>query len=332
MRFISAGRGKGFLLQGVIWSLAFFTLAGIAAAAEYPSKSLQIVVAYPPGGGGDTTARIVVNKVAALLGQPTVVVNKAGGGGVIGVNAVKAAPADGYTILVMQPSIYMAPLIIKNVPFNPREDFTTLSVSVVAPNVIIVKNEARWRTIEEVIAEAKKNPNKITFSLAGYGTSAHFAAELFKLRTGTVINSIPNDGFAPALTQILGGHLDLGTPEIAGAAFSNLQSKTIRGLAVMGSKRPKDFPDIPTMVEKGYPDLINATWIGFAVRSNTPRPIIQKLEKVFQEALKDKEVVGMFEKTGWIVENLGIEKASEFLTKQSQTWSDVAKAAHIVPK
>jgi tripartite-type tricarboxylate transporter receptor subunit TctC len=307
-------------------------LLGTSVAADYPNKPVQIVVAYPPGGGGDTTARLVVNKVAEILGQSVVVVNKPGGNGVIGVNSVKGAPADGYTILVMQPSIYMAPLIIKNVPFNPQEDFTTLSVSVIAPNVIIVKNEARWRTIEEVIAEAKKNPGKVTFSLAGYGTSSHFAAELFKIQTGTNINSIPNDGFAPALTQILGGHLDLGTPEIAGAAHSNLQSKTIRGLALMGNKRHKDFPEIPTMAEKGFSNLINATWIGFVVRSTTLRAIIQKLEKTFQDALKDKQVVDMFEKTGWIVENLDIEKSGDFLKKQSQSWSEVAKAANIVPK
>jgi tripartite-type tricarboxylate transporter receptor subunit TctC len=173
-----------------------------AHGAEYPTKTVQIVSNFPPGGHTDITARILNKRLSTLLGQPVVVVNKAGGGGTVGIQSVAAAPPDGYTILISTPTIIVSPLTIKDMPFTIK-DFVPINLAVDMPNVISVKKDAPWKTLEELIAEAKKNPGKLTYSSAGPGTLPHLSGELFKISTGTDITHIPMDGAAKAITAAL---------------------------------------------------------------------------------------------------------------------------------
>lgn len=311
--------------------LGLMSFLNVSDAADYPAKPIQIVVPFPPGGGGDITARLVGEKVSSLLGQVVVVVNKTGGTGTIGTYALLAAPPDGYTILQTPPPPHMAPLVRKGITYSSR-DFTPINLSVSAPNIVVVKKDARWQTLEELVADAKKNPGKITIAISGYGSSSHFAAELFKIQTGTDLTCIPIEGVAQANTAVLGGHVNVGTPEVGGSTFTYLQAGSFRGLAVMGKNRINILPDIPTGVEKGYPNMVNAVWQGFIVRSETPKIIVEKLDKVFKQALRDKDLIEKFEKTAWIVENLGSEEMARFLVNEQQKWLEVAKAANIVPK
>lgn len=318
------------LLLSVI--LLFFTSsADLSNAADFPTKPIQLIVPFAPGGGADILGRFVAEKVSPLLGQPVVPVNKTGGGGTIGTYTVLGAPPDGYTILVIQPPQLTAPFLTKGITFNLVKDFTCLNLSVTSPSVIVVKKDAPWQTLEEFIADAKKNPGKFNYSTPGYGTTEHFVGEIFQNNTGTSITQVPMEGTAPAVTAVLGGHISITFPHM-GVAAKYLKAGSLRGLAVNNKKRLKDFPDIPTTVEKGFPNLITATWGGFSVRSETPKVIIEKLEKVFKEALKDKELIEKFENTGFIVENLGMEEAAEFLAKDYQRKLEVAKAINMVPK
>jgi tripartite-type tricarboxylate transporter receptor subunit TctC len=317
--------------SGILFVLLFLLLAG-SSWAQYPTKPIQIIVPFPPGGGADVTARLVTDKVSAFLGQPVVVVNKSGGGGVIGTYSVKAAPADGYTILQIPSPFIMAPLVTKGVAYSPTEDFIPISMAAHAPVVLAVKKEARWQKLEDLISEAKRNPGKITCGITGYGAGTHFTAEMFKMQTDIEVNLIPLDGTAGTVSGILGGHVDFTPPEVAGVVYNQLVAGSMRSLAILSEKRHKDFPNVPTTVEIGYPQMLKISWHGFVVRTGTPRNIVEKLEQAFQEALKDKEIIGMFEKNGMVVDNLGTQGAIKLLADEHKRWSEIAKTAKIVPK
>ncbi len=324
-------RGKALIF---FLALSLFLPAGspgLSEAAEYPTKPVQLVIPYAPGGGADLTGRFVADKVSGLLGKPIVPVNKVGGGGTIAAYSVLAAPPDGYTMLVFQPPQVAAQLTTKGVTFNLLKDFITFNLSVTAPSVIVVKKESPWQTLEDFIADAKMKPGKYTYSTPGYGSTEHFAGEIFKLRTGTNITQVPMDGTATATTAVLGGHINISFPNI-GVASKFLQAGSLKALAVNHDKRLKDFPHIPTTVEKGFSDLITSNYGGFSLRVDTPRAIVEKLEKIFREALKDKGLIDNLEKTGFIVENLDIKGAAEFLAKDYQKKSEVAKAINMTPK
>lgn len=325
------GKSLRFICGLALLFLSLSVFSNVSSAADYPTKSIQVVVTFAPGGGADITARIITPKVSALLGQPVVVTNKTGGGGTIGTYAVLAAPPDGYTIIVTAPPQLAAPLTTKGVTFNLLKDFAMINLSVTSPSLVVVRKESPLMTLEELIAEAKKNPGKLTYSTPGYGSTPHFAGELFKMYTSTDITHVPMDGTAPAVTGVLGGHIDMTFPEY-GAVYRYLEAGSLRALAVMDKKRLKQFPNIPTTVEKGFPNLITASFEGFAVRSETPKVIVEKLNKAFKEAIKDQEIIEKFEKTGWVVENLGSEEAAEFMARDLKTKSEVAKAAKMVPK
>lgn len=334
------GKGKALWLNSwglttlFVLTLLFVTgFPNVPVAADYPSKPIQVICVFPPGGDSDIIARTVISKgkLSELLGQSVVVAYKTGGGGVIGTYAVMAAPPDGYTIVVTTPPMISAPFVTKGVTFNLLRDFSQINLSITSPSLIIVKKDAPWQTLEELVTDAKKNPGKLTYSSPAFGSTQHFAGELLKLYTGTDLAHVPMDGTAPSITGVLGGHVNVTFPPF-GPVSKYIEAGSLKVLAIMGSKRYKDLPGVPTTVEKGFSNLITATWGGFAVRSETPKEIVEKLEKVFQEAIRNKETIEMFEKTGYVVENLGSKGAMEFIAKDLQRKSEVAKAANMVPK
>ena len=301
-----------------------------ARGAEFPSKPIQIIVPYNPGGPSDTTPRIISKRLSEMLGQQVVVVNKAGGGTAIGSQAVLTAPADGYTILAGELSLIMLPLLTKGVGFT-IQDFTPINLSTSAPLCMIVKKDAPWKSFEEVVAEAKKQPDKLTYSTAGPGSIARFAGELFQMNTGTKITQIPMNGAPPAVAAVLGGQVDLS---FMGAQVikPHIQADSLRGLAVLYPKRIEEYPDMPSIAEKGYPKLTAMVWTVFLVPKKTPPEIVKKLGAAFNEVYKEKEIRELNTKVGLNVENLDPEAAKQFVDAEQKKWSEVAKAANIVPK
>jgi tripartite-type tricarboxylate transporter receptor subunit TctC len=297
-------------------------------AASYPAKSITIISPFPPGGGNDIVCRALSVKLSSILGQSVVVSNKAGGGGAIGIQSVKVAAPDGYTILSTPPPIVMLPLTTKGINFS-HKDFIPLNIAVSAPSVLVVKSDAPWKELEDVIAEAKKKPGKLSYASTGFGGTPFFAGEFFKMVTETEITHVPMNGIAPAMSALLGGHVTLAFPE-SGAVLGHLQSGTVRALVVMAKKRLKDFPNVPTTAEKGYPKLITTSWHGFFLPSNTPAPVVKKLADAFHQALTDKEVVASLEKLGWVIENIGPAEAAKFLMDEDKKWSEVARASKAV--
>jgi tripartite-type tricarboxylate transporter receptor subunit TctC len=296
-------------------------------AAEYPTKAVQIINPYPPGAITDIVARLLGPKMSTLLGQPVVIVNKPGGGGAVGIQAAKDAAPDGYTILVTPPPIVLIPLVSKSTGFTLK-DFTPLTLATSSPNTTVVKKESPWKTLEELIGDAKKNPGQLTYGSAGPGTTPHFIGELVKLKTGADLTHVPLGSESAAATAVLGGHVNVSFLTL-GTTRSHLEAGTFRALAVASNRRLKDFPDVPTTVEKGFPELNLKIWVGFFAPVKTPQPIVKRLAEVINESLKDAETVGKIEKSQALVENLGPEETAKFLAAEERKWSEVARVAKI---
>jgi len=326
-------REKYFLLSrclGVLLGSVSFGYFSWALAAEYPTKTIQIINPFPPGGTTDIVPRILTDKLHSLLGQQVVVVNKSGGGGAIGIKTVKDAAADGYTILVAPPPLVQIPLARKDIGFTYR-DFTPISLAAKAYFAMAVKKDAPWKSLEEIIAEAKSNPGKLSWGTAGSGTSHHFSLELFKILTGADITHVPLGGETPMVTAILGGHVSTAFITL-GTSTPHLQAGTLRALALTSPNRLKEFPDVPTTAEKGYPTLNPKAWVIFLVPAKTPQAVVKKLGDAWREALRDREILAKFEKAGLMVENLGSEETGNFLAEEHKKWSEVAKVAKITPE
>jgi tripartite-type tricarboxylate transporter receptor subunit TctC len=325
-------RGKFFLsrCRGVLLVSVSLAYLSWAHAAEYPTKTIQIVNPFPPGGTTDIVPRILTDKLYSVLGQQVVVVNKAGGGGAIGMKTVKDAAADGYTVLVAPPPLVQIPLARKDIGFTYK-DFAPINLTAKVYFAMLVKKDAPWRSLEEIIADAKSNPGKLTWGTAGSGTSHHFTLELFKMLTGADLTHVPLGGETPMVTAILGGHVSTAFVTL-GTATPHLQAGTLRGLALTSPNRLKEFLDVPTTAEKGYPTLNPKAWVVFLVPAKTPKAVVKRLGDAWREALRDREIIGKFEKAGLTVENLGPEETGRFLADEHKKWTEVARFAKITPQ
>ena len=304
-----------------------FASAAISEAAEYPTKTMQIINPFPPGAVTDIVARIVAPKMTAILGQQVIIVNKAGGGGAVGIQAAKDAAPDGYTILVTPPPILLIPLVNKNSGFAMK-DFTPLNLATSSPNTTVVKADAPWKTLEEFIADAAKNPGALTYGSAGPGTTPHFIGELVKLKTKIDLTHVPLGSESAAATAVLGGHVNIAFLTL-GTTRSHIEAGTMRALAVASNRRLKDFPNIPTTVEKGFPELNLKIWVGFFAPAKTPAAIVKRLAAALSESLKDAEVAAHIEKAQALIENLGPQEAAKFYAEEERKWSEVTRLAKI---
>jgi tripartite-type tricarboxylate transporter receptor subunit TctC len=314
--------GRGFL---GIFIFTFFSLpsADGAYAAEYPNKTIQLIVPYNAGGSTDTLSRILATPLQGLLGKPITVVNKVGGATVVGTLSVLGLPPDGHTLLCSE-ALVTTPLVVKDVGFTVN-DFTLFSVAASTPQFIIVSKNAPWNTLEEFIADAKKNPGKFTYSSGGPGTISRLAGELFQRDTGTNLTNVAFSGAAlEAMTALLGGHVTMSCLSSM-MCKPQVEAGKIKLLAAMVPKRFKDFPDVPTVVEKGFPGMIAKMWIGYFVHGKTPQPIVWKLYDTYQTVLKEKETAAMVEQAAFVIENLEWSEIPKFLAKEVEKWSEIVK-------
>jgi len=307
--------------------VAFAMVIPALHAAEYPNKTIQIINPFPPGAVTDIVARLLAPKLSASLGQQVVIVNKAGGGGAVGIQAAKDAAPDGYTILITPPPIALIPIINKNSSFTLK-DFVPLTLATSSPNTTVVKNDAPWKSFEELIADAKRSPGQLTYGSAGPGTTPHFIGELVKLKTGIDMTHVPLGSESAAATAVLGGHVNVAFLTL-GTTRSHVEAGTMRALAVASNRRLKDFPNVPTTVEKGHPELNLKVWVGFFAPVKTPAAAAKRLAAAIGDSLKDPEVAANIEKAQALIENLGPNEFAKFLTEEERKWSEVARVAKI---
>jgi tripartite-type tricarboxylate transporter receptor subunit TctC len=307
--------------------LTYCAGSALAASAEYPNKTIQIINPFPPGAVTDIVARILAPKMSTLLSQQVVVVNKAGGGGAVGIQAARDAAPDGYTILVTPPPIVLIPIVNKTSSFNLK-DFAPLSLATSSPNTTVVKSDAPWKSLEDLLTAAKKTPGQLTYGSAGPGTTPHFIGELVKLKTRIDMTHVPLGSESAAATAVLGGHVNVAFLTL-GTTRSHIEAGTMRALAVASNRRLKDFPDVPTTVEKGFAELNLKIWVGFFAPAKTPGDVVKRLSAAISESLKDAEIAAQIEKAQALVENFGPTETAKFLVEEERKWSEVAKTAKI---
>jgi tripartite-type tricarboxylate transporter receptor subunit TctC len=270
-------------------ALAALTLP--AAAQDYPSKPITLVVPFPPGGSTTIVARSLTDKLAEILGQQIIVDNRPGAGGTIGTKSVAKSDPDGYTILLG----YTGTLAIgpnlpgSNAGYDPRKDFAPIGRIGVAPNTLVVNPSFPAKSVAELIAYAKANPGKVNYGSAGVGTVSHVCGEYFATAAGIKIVHVPYKGTGPALTDLIGGHIPVAFAPIP-ATYSNAQAGKMRMLAVTSAKRSTLAPEVPTIAEQGIPGFEAVLRYGLVAPAGTPKPIIDKLNKALNDALKSDEI------------------------------------------
>ena len=298
------------------------------AAANYPNRPIRIIVCVPAGGGVDTVTRIVADGLQKRLGQPVVVENRSGAAGNIGAEAVFSSEPDGYTLLAAQPSpLTVNPLLYKNMAFDPAQ-FEPVAIMTTVANVLLVRPDFPAKTAQEFIAYAKANPGKINYASQGIGTTSHLTAALFERVSGTKLVHVPYKGTAPALNDLIAGHVDMIFMELA-SAIKLHQGGKARILAVATAARIATLPDIPTLNEAGVKGFESGTWNAIAAPPKTPAAIVAKLNTAVNDVLNSPDVQGKFAKLNLHAAGGSPGEAAAFIKKETQTWGGVIKEAHV---
>jgi tripartite-type tricarboxylate transporter receptor subunit TctC len=312
-----------------IAALALLAVTGSASAQgvakDFPSRPIHAVVPSPPGGPPDLIMRMLAPHVGATLGQPVVVENRPGAGGIVGTAYVAKQPADGYTWLFTTASHTNIPPFNENVPYDPVKDFT--HVTLAAQNfgqVLVVNPAVQANTVQELIALARRSPGKLTYGSAGIGTASHIPAEVMKAMTGTDILMVPYRGVAEAITDLIGGRIDMffvGTQ----IAVQHVQAGTLRALAVTGEKRWKGMPDVPTMQEAGLAGFNVINWFGLWLPAGAPTELVDRLHAAMVKALREPDVLQQFEAQG--LEAVGSRPAdfAKFVAHEASVTQDIAR-------
>ena len=308
---------------------AALAFALVAPAQAWPDKAVTLVVPFPPGGSTDTLARTLGASMQAKLGQTVIVENKAGATGTIGTAQVARAAADGHTVLVSSLGPFViAPHLLKNVPYDAGRDLDLLTVAVQAPNVLVVPAASPYKTVADVIAAAKKSPDKLSFASSGNGSSDHLTAELFWLQTGTSGVHVPYKGGAPAISDLLGGQVEASFQNI-NAIVQHVNAGKLRALAVTGSKRSALMPSVPTLSESGVKDADVYSWQGIAAPKGLPAEVKAKLHAALIAALNDPAVKPKLLEVGFeIVGNTPAEFAT-FQAAESARWKKLIETRKI---
>jgi tripartite-type tricarboxylate transporter receptor subunit TctC len=271
-------------------ALLFLCTTDLAMAQAWPSRPLRLVIPFSPGGGADIAGRVVAQEISDALKQPVLVENRAGAGGTIAPDNVAKSPADGYSMVLGHlGGIAIAPHLYKNLPFDPIKDLTPVTLVVNGLSVLVVTPSLPVKTVKELIAHAKANPNQLSFSSAGSGTDTHLAGELFKSMTGTTMVHVPYKGGAPAILDLIAGRVQLSFSSVA-TAVSHIQSGKLRPIAMTGGKRFEGLANLPTIAEAGVPGYEINNWYGIFVPAGTAPEIIQRLNVETIKALKKPEI------------------------------------------
>jgi tripartite-type tricarboxylate transporter receptor subunit TctC len=304
-------------------------VAASAAAQPWPSKPLRLVVPFPPGGTSDIVARLAGERLGARLGQAVVVDNRAGVAGLIGTEvAAKSAP-DGYTLLLSSTApIAFAPSTPKPLAYDPVKDLQHVALIGTIPLAFVVSPSASANNVRDVVAAAREKPGALNFSSSGNATPSHFMLERFKSSAGVQITHVPYKGSAPALNDLMAGRVD-GTIDSMPALLGQIRAGKLKPLAVTGRSRSPQLPDVPTLAESGFPDLVVNTWFGVAVPSGTPADVVQRLAQELQATLQLAEVKQRLEELSFAPSPMSPAETQRFMQAEIERWRPVVQAAGI---
>lgn len=318
------------ILAGLLAAAALFTSVATAqdAASSYPSKTVRIIVGYQAGGPTDMTARLMASKLQASLGQAFIVDNKPGASSNRASEIVAASPPDGYTLMIAASQIIASSVLFKDVKFDVEKSFIPISEIMTSPAVLVIGPSLKVKSVAELVALAKKNPDKYSFASTGSASVPHLSAELFQQGAQIKLLHVPYKGAGLALNDLLGGQVDMFFMT-ALSAISHIQSGKIRPLAVTSMKRLPQLPDVPTMDESGIKNLELASWNGLMAPAGTPKPIVDKLYGEVAKILNDPEVRKTFNDQAAIVVGSSPAEFSERIRTEVQRVTDLSKSMKI---
>jgi tripartite-type tricarboxylate transporter receptor subunit TctC len=292
------------------------------AAQDYPAKTIRMVVPFAPGGPADMLARAIAPGMSATLKQTVVIENKGGAGGAVGVDTVAKAAPDGYTIGLSGPGALVSVPFMTSVPYNVERDIVPIARVATVSGVIAAGPKTGFKTLADLIAHAKAQPGKVHFGSAGSGTTTHLAGELLNMEAGIKLVHVPYRGAAPALTDMLGGHVQLMLPDLP-AVLEQIRSGAVIGLAVTSPERSPFVPDVPTTTELGFPRVISYSWYGLIAPAGTPDTVRTRVHDAAMAALASPEVQKQIATIGGTPTPTSAKEFATLIAEEQKKWKNV---------
>jgi tripartite-type tricarboxylate transporter receptor subunit TctC len=315
----------------LLFALAAMLLAAISideARALYPERTIRIVVPFAPGGGTDVVARTLAQEMAKGLGVSVVIENKPGAGTIIGTQAVAASAPDGYTLLMGTFSHAVNSSLSANLPYDPHKDFAAVALIARSFNLVVVNLKSPIQSIADLIAAAKADPDKLSYGTFGIGTSAHLAGELFKDMAKVNLTAVPYKGAAPAITDLIGGQIQVMFTTVASAA-SLVESGQLRAIAVTSAERSPAFPKLPTVAEAGVPGYAAESWYGLFAPAGTPADVVDRVNKSAALAVQSEAFKRLGVNEGMVVITRPPEELDRYVRSEEARWRRVIQDAGI---
>ncbi len=308
---------------------AALTSLGMPAFAQpYPSRPIKLVVPFPPGGSVDTVARVLQPQLQQQLNQPVVVENRPGASSVLGAEVVRRSPADGYTILLNASLQLVNPLIMSSAKYDMVKDFAPISYIGALPQLVVVSASSPYRTVDDLIADARKHPGRVQWATAAYGSAGHLASELLKVRAKVDMPVIPYKGGGPALTDVIGGQVAAMIEPMA-SAYPQVKGGRLRALAVTTPKRLPNLPELPTVAEGGFADFNMPSWYGFWAPAGTPQEVVDRLHVEIRAAMQAPEVVTRLAAMFFQPAVSTPAEFARFIKRESDMYKSLVAAANI---
>ena len=302
---------------------------GALAAQEFPNRPIKFIVPFPAGGPADTISRIVTEKMSSILGQPIVIEARAGAGGMIGIASVAKSDPNGYTIAIAPSSqLAMNVNLRDDMPFHPLKDLALITQIVSVPEILVVGEKVPAKTLAELVALAKAEPGKLVYASTGHGGMPHMATELFRLTAGIQLIHTPYAGAAPAVNDLLGGHVQMMFADVP-VLLGNIQAGKLRALAIGSRTRIANLPDVATTAELGMPQVEADNWYGLVVPAATPQPVLAKLQATAIEALHSADVKEKLASQGIIAVGSSSAEFTEYVKREIDRWGKVIAATGI---
>ncbi|MGF6430223.1 tripartite tricarboxylate transporter substrate binding protein [Bradyrhizobium elkanii] len=316
------------LLASLLFALAASVLLQLPARAAYPDHIVKIVVPFAPGGGTDVVARTLAQEMQKDLGVTVIIENKPGAGTIIGTQSVAASPADGYTLLMATFANAVNPSLYSKLPYDAHKDFAPVALVARSFNVVVVNPASPIKSIADLIAAAKADPEKLSYGTYGTGTSAHLAGELFKHMAGVNLTTVPYKGAAPAITDLLGGQIQVMFTTVASCA-SLVEAGQLRAIGVTSTERSAAFPQLPTVSEAGASGYVAESWYGLYAPANTPPDIIDRLNKSAPKAVQAEAFKKLSVNEGLVMVASPPAELDRYFAGEEARWRKVIKDAGI---
>jgi len=311
-----------------IFLLVVLTIATSVGAQPWPTRQVQLVVPYAPGGVVDFIGRTLGQRLSVQIGQPVVVDNRPGAGGIIGVEYTARAASDGHTLVVMDPAIVINPTLQQKVPYDLQKDLQTVAVIGSSPLVLVANPSVPASTLAALVDYAKANPGKLNFVSAGIGTTPHMAGELLSLRANVQMTHVPYKGSGPAMADLVGGQVQIGFSSIT-AALPFIRDGRLRPLATTGSKRSAALPDVPTLIEAGYPGFEVDLWLGVFAPASVSGAVVARMNAEIGAALQDQALRAAFATVGVEPHGTTVDEGARFVRAEIDKWATVVRDAKL---